>query len=169
MSRNNKHTESSRNKQQPNQSQEENPTDVLAEAVPEIGEVIKKSPDVERVFRKHPELSSTILTTQVYSGPVPHPSLMKEFDKIIPGAAKQMLDDAMKNSESQRKINEDIVKYKNKEVARGQWFGFISVIALISAVTFITISGFTVGAGVIAGIATLGGAFMWAKARNKGQ
>lgn len=43
MNRNSKHTGSSRHKQQPNQPQEENPTDVLAEAVPEIGEVIKKA------------------------------------------------------------------------------------------------------------------------------
>lgn len=91
-----------------------------------------------------------------YSGAVPPPEMLREFDKIIPNGADRFMKMAEEQSEHRRKIEQKIVESNVKNENLGLVFAFsISIIGLISAAV-LAYKGNNVGAGVFA-IPALGG------------
>ncbi|VTX52164.1 DUF2335 domain-containing protein [Gemella haemolysans] len=91
-----------------------------------------------------------------YSGAVPPPEMLREFDKIIPNGADRFMKMAEEQSEHRRKIEQKIVESNVKNENLGLVFAFsISIIGLISA-AILAYKGNNVGAGVFA-IPALGG------------
>lgn len=91
-----------------------------------------------------------------YSGAVPPPEMLREFDKIIPNGADRFMKMAENQSEHRRKMEEKIVKSNVRNENLGLVFAFsISIIGLISA-AILAYKGNNVGAGVFA-IPALGG------------
>lgn len=91
-----------------------------------------------------------------YSGAVPPPEMLREFDKIIPNGADRFMKMAEEQSEHRRKIEQKIVESNVKNEKLGLIFAFsISIIGLISA-AILAYKGNNVGAGVFA-IPALGG------------
>lgn len=91
-----------------------------------------------------------------YSGAVPPPEMLREFDKIIPNGADRFMKMAEEQSEHRRKIEQKIVESNVKNEKLGLVFAFfISIIGLISA-AILAYKGNNVGAGVFA-IPALGG------------
>ncbi|WP_259717307.1 DUF2335 domain-containing protein [Weissella confusa] len=45
------------------------------------------------------ELSATL---EMYSGPIPHPKILKEFNEIVPGSAKQIIKNGVQESKHRR-------------------------------------------------------------------
>jgi uncharacterized membrane protein len=82
--------------------------------------------------------------TQVYQGPVPHPSLLKQFDDIVPGTAARMI--ALAEDESRHRRHQEelvnsgniaaqakqlaIADYQTKAVFRSDMIGQIAGIAV---------------------------------------
>ena len=91
-----------------------------------------------------------------YSGAVPPPEMLREFDKIIPNGADRFMKMAEEQSAHRRKIEQKIVESNVKNENLGLVFAFsISIIGLISA-AILAYKGNNVGAGVFA-IPALGG------------
>lgn len=91
-----------------------------------------------------------------YSGAVPPPEMLREFDKIIPNGADRFMKMAEEQSEHRRKIEQKIVESNVKNENLGLVFAFfISIIGLISA-AILAYKGNNIGAGVFA-IPALGG------------
>lgn len=91
-----------------------------------------------------------------YSGAVPPPEMLREFDKIIPNGADRFMKMAENQSEHRRKMEEKIVKSNVRNENLGLVFAFsIFIIGLISA-AILAYKGNNVGAGVFA-IPALGG------------
>lgn len=91
-----------------------------------------------------------------YSGAVPPPEMLREFDKIIPNGADRFMKMAEEQSEHRRKIEQKIVESNVRNENLGLKFAFsISIIGLISA-AILSYIGNNVGAGVFA-IPALGG------------
>ena len=94
------------------------------------------------------------VTTRQYSGPIPHPSILEGFEKIVPGAAERILRMAEQDSEHQREVEILAITSTVKEIRRGQIFGLIAVLcAFIACIislhlgsekTAITIGGTTI-------------------------
>lgn len=111
-----------------------------------------------------------------YTGPIPPPSALREYDTILPGAAERILTLAeaeakhrhLMDSEAARQ-NDKVIDKSFDERKRGQWFGLIiGSLALITSIIAI-IEGHPTVAGVIGGTAAVGlvSAFLVGRLRRK--
>ena len=103
-----------------------------------------------------------------YSGPIPHPVTLRQINEVVPGAAKQIIDDAHAQTAHRQKLE---TKYLNAAIAnskRGQVFAFIvAVIVLVGSLVLIGLGAQLVGlALVISSLAALVGVFVYTR---KGQ
>ena len=74
----------------------------------------------------------TALIEAKWSGPLPHPLALEHFERIHPGAAKQIIDHMLAEGEHRRRIEQQAINLDRATVAgnqaiqvRGQWFGLI--------------------------------------------
>ncbi|EKY4874419.1 DUF2335 domain-containing protein [Vibrio alginolyticus] len=140
-----------------------NPLDVLVEEEPEVGSVIKKTPEVERILREHPEVAGALLqvTTQThFSGPLPPPEIMKGYEQICPGAAREILDMAKADAEHLRAMQKGALNGHRIESILGICSGFIIALFAITALTYAAVSGQPLTAGVVGSVAALAGIFV---------
>jgi uncharacterized membrane protein len=87
----------------------------------------------------------TAITTQIeessFSGPIPPPAILEEYDRIIPGAAERILRMAEADAQFQRDITLSALGAEAAEVKRGQILGFlIGTFALLIATVALYLS-----------------------------
>ncbi len=75
---------------------------------------------------------------QTYTGPIPPPSILADFEKICPGMADRIMTLAEKDAEHVRKYNEthlllakDHQRDERHATCRGQWMSFILMLSFI--------------------------------------
>ncbi|ELM6621502.1 DUF2335 domain-containing protein [Vibrio fluvialis] len=145
----------------------QDPLDVLVEEEPEVGELIKKKPEVERILRENPQIIGKLLqvTTQThFSGPLPPPDIMKGYEDICPGAARDILDMAKTDAEHLRSMQKGALLGHTIESILGIISGLIIALTTIAAITYCAISGQPITAGVVGSVAVVAGVFMKKKA-----
>ncbi|WP_419604388.1 DUF2335 domain-containing protein [Thiolapillus sp.] len=108
----------------------------------------------------------TTTTTQVdhFQGPIPAPATLDQYEKILPGAAERIISMAEKEQTHRQHCEKSALeqeiqnhKARNREVARGQWFGlFIGVCAIGCGAWLASIgqpwSGGFIGTGGVIGL-----------------
>ena len=75
------------------------------------------------------------LVSQQWSGPLPPPRALEQFDSIIPNGAERIM--AMVEREQQHRINQEsaILEATIRDTRRGHWIGgTVSVLALVGCV-----------------------------------
>ncbi len=90
-----------------------------------------------------------------YSGPIPHPQLLKEFNDVIPDGANRIMIMAESQSEHRRNLETKVVNANNRDSLLGVVFAFIiATIIVLGAIFLINkdkdLSGFSLllgGAG----------------------
>jgi uncharacterized membrane protein len=85
-----------------------------------------------------------------FSGPMPNPSLLKDYEAIIPGCAARMLSMAEKQAEHRQSLERIVIIGDSKRADNGLKAGFIvAIVGLISAVLLVVTghdwAGFTIG------------------------
>lgn len=88
--------------------------------------------------------------TQAYSGPIPLPAIMAQYNEIIPDAAERILVMAEKDATHQHAIEMKAIDCHARENRRGQYFGVV-----VTALAFIT-AGFALFLGHPTAAATIG-------------
>ncbi|SDX05376.1 MULTISPECIES: DUF2335 domain-containing protein [Nitrosomonas] len=111
---------------------------------------VKKSKN--NVSHQHEEI--TQVQARQYSGPIPHPEILRGFDEIVPGAAERILTMAEENGKHQREIEKLHLTSAYNTIRRGQIFGLlIGILAFATCIialylgsesTAMTIGGFTI-------------------------
>lgn len=66
-------------------------------------------------------------------GPIPASWTLREYEDIVPGSAREIIDDAMANSRHDREISRAGADAKIKMDLRGQWFAFAICAVLIAS------------------------------------
>lgn len=101
---------------------------------------------------KREKLIAATLTIQHsrYSGPIPHPSFMHEYESILPGSADRII--AMSEKEQQHRHGIEALEHKamiqlNKQ---GLWLGFFLELALIASAVICAFIGHTFISGSFA-------------------
>lgn len=91
-----------------------------------------------------------------FSGPMPHPTVLEGYERLVPGAAERILVMAESDAKHQRELEISALRAAEGEVKRGQFFGFgIGVTALGAAVMALWMGSPTV-AGIIGGTTVVG-------------
>ena len=105
----------------------------------------------------------TITASQYYSGPLPHPDIMKGYDELVPGAAERILSMTEKEQSHRHELETRMVESEIKDGKRGMVFAFIlSFSAIIAAIVIAIVSPSAYG--VFAG-AILGASGFWGVTR----
>ena len=98
-----------------------------------------------------------------FSGPLPHPEILRQFEQVSPGAAERNIKMAEDQSIHLRELEKQVI---SSDISRSKWgqiLGFIISICGLSASAFIAIFGNPI-AGTIIGVGTIAslvGVFMY--------
>ena len=105
-----------------------------------------------------------------FSGPLPPPVILEQYNNIVPGAAERILKMAEDQSAHRRDLESRVIKSDIFNSKLGLIFGFLIGIVAIVAGAFIAFKGQETAGGVISisGIAALAGVFVYgSKQRSK--
>lgn len=100
------------------------------------------------------EEAQRVLAAYGSVSPIPPPTWMERYNQIVPGSAKQMMDDMHAQSAHRREIEREESRAEVSLAKRGQWFGFVTACAGFVVVMTGMIGGLTLA---YAGISLGGG------------
>lgn len=163
------------NDQQELQEVEQNdvqPLDVLFSENPELAKVASQDPTVGEFLQKSPKLQQALLQIshhqQHFSGPMPPPEYLSEYEKIVPGIAKELFDGVKEDSAHIREMQREALKAQKRDNLLGQIFGFLIGTIAICCGTYAAVNGAPAAGGIIGGggVAALVAVFVIGKKPN---
>lgn len=109
----------------------------MSENQSEKKQEISKEPvsDIEIENEKQAEQVKQVVVEAIrseFSGPMPPPSILSGYEKILPGAADRILSMAEKQSAHRQKMEEKMIKTESRDSLLGVLFAFFSRIWLHS-------------------------------------
>uniref|UniRef100_Q3ASH4 DUF2335 domain-containing protein n=1 Tax=Chlorobium chlorochromatii (strain CaD3) TaxID=340177 RepID=Q3ASH4_CHLCH len=78
---------------------------------------------------------------QAFSGPLPHPDLLREYENILPGCAERILVMAELEQTKRHEITERESKGLLDHLARGQHYAFAAVIITFASAIYLAMNG----------------------------
>ena len=87
--------------------------------------------------------------TEFFSGPLPHPDILKKFNEIVPGSAERIIKMTEEQSSHRRELERKVI---NSDISRSKWgqiLGFIISIVGLGVSTIVSIYGSAITGGVI--------------------
>lgn len=64
-----------------------------------------------------------IFAVEGYSGPLPHPNLLRQFDEVVPGAANRIIQMAESQGEHRRNLETTVISARSKNETMGIYIG----------------------------------------------
>jgi uncharacterized membrane protein len=110
------------------------------------------------------------VTIQGYSGPVPHPDILAQFDQIVPGSAEQIVNQFVQETNHRHRLErralaaEIVDERENRRERRlGQIFGFVIALVVLSGSVVSSVLGAQWPGGIlgVGGLAALVGVFVF--------
>ncbi len=103
--------------------------------------------------------------TAAFSGPLPPPDILRQYDAVIPGAAERILKMAEEQDQHRRRLESAAIAAGHSDARLGLILGFIIVFGFIGVATYAISKGASlVGLSmVIADLAALLGAYVYGK------
>jgi uncharacterized membrane protein len=98
------------------------------------GELIKKEEESEV---KNPALKGRVFSSELYSGPIPHPDFFKKFEEALPGLADRVMTMSEKQSAHRQKIETGVIWFDGLKSLLGLVFAFLIVVSGIGAGTYL--------------------------------
>lgn len=92
-----------------------------------IGPLVPQSQRAEIVTRIH-----TLLVSEKFSGPMPHPRHLREYEDILPGSAERILRMAEESLAANQKMDEMIVRGGIADATRGMNYGLLAFLASLA-------------------------------------
>lgn len=123
------------------------------------------------------EVFKSVLQMQEFSGPLPHPSLLKEYQELIPDSPERFLQMVEEEGKHRRETETKNIKYRSeleiKAISekisydkRGQWMAFILAVSIISIGAISIFNGDTIPGSITLGISAVGLAGVFIKGKN---
>jgi uncharacterized membrane protein len=110
------------------------------------------------------------LTSQQWSGPLPHPAALEQFNQIIPNGAERIIRLVEQEQAHRLQYEQDSLKASVRDTKRGQWMGWsISIAAVAGCIATVYIGAHpTVSVALVSvPIATIVIAIINSKSRGK--
>ena len=79
--------------------------------------------------------------SQSFSGPLPHPDVLRKFNEIVPGAAERIIKMAEEQSAHRKELEKKVV---DSDIARSKWgqiLGFIIAITGLGVSVIVAVYG----------------------------
>lgn len=120
-------------------------------------------PDPER------RRSRLIVTHAFFEGPLPPPAILEHFERVVAGAASRILALTEDELRHRRSIELTIVSANTRALGRGQWFGFLVLMAGMGLGAWWVRAGYElIGFGsILAPLAAAATLFVYAQRRQE--
>ncbi len=104
-----------------------------------------------------------------FSGPLPPPTLLSDYDKIIPNGAERILAMVERQSAHREELEANVVRGNVAAQTRGSYFAFIlGLVALVGGMLLIYVGKSVSGlVAIISAMTGLGGVFIFNKIEQK--
>jgi uncharacterized membrane protein len=96
------------------------------------------------------ETAIQVLREQQFTGPLPHPEILRGYEDVVPGAAERLLTMAERNSQHRRDMERIVVEGGSRRAWAGLVLGFIIAVLFLIVSAALIINGYEV-AGTILG------------------
>ena len=90
------------------------------------GDIVNNIP--ESVLPQEVRIEHTTMQTSYHEGPIPSPEYLKRYEDACPGAARDILDMAIKQNNHVIDSENKIIDRRFNNLKRGQWFAFGSML-----------------------------------------
>ena len=90
-------------------------------------------------------------TAVTFSGPLPHPAILREYEELCPGAARKIILSGLAQSTHRMDRETEVVHSQISNEFRGQWMAFFIVMIVIIATVVVTVYGYPWVGGVMCG------------------
>lgn len=98
----------------------------------------------------------SVLKSERFSGPLPHPSHMREYEEILPGSAERILSMAETEQNHNAGMEKTIVDAQIGDMKRGKWMGLGALLLLIGLAFYAGMNENNILAGILLGTGVLG-------------
>jgi uncharacterized membrane protein len=105
----------------------------------------------------------------MFSGPLPPPQMLADYDKILPSGADRIMKMAETQGEHRRKMEDKALSGDFRNSTRGSWFGFILGMSAIIFGFILLLVGKNIEGYVtlFGGLAPLVGAFLYGSYKRR--
>ncbi|MEJ2763521.1 DUF2335 domain-containing protein [Photobacterium sp. MCCC 1A19761] len=103
---------------------------------------------------------------QHYSGPIPPPKMLNEYESVHPGFAERIVSMAEKEQEHRHTVEKESVRGAITKDSRGQHYALIVSLVMIVACTFLISIGHEVAGSIFGGASLLGLAYAFLTGRK---
>ena len=109
------------------------------------------------------------IVAEQYTGPLPHPNHLKQFEAVQSGAADRIIRMAEQQLAHRQEVESRLVRSSLKLEAKGQWFAFGITLAIVSGGFYVISQGYSTEGLVpmIGAIAALAGIFIYGKRKSQ--
>lgn len=108
-----------------------------------------------------------IAVSEQFSGPMPHPRHLREYDEILPGAAERILSMAERNLEHNVSMDRQVVNAEVADRKLGMLLGAgIFALLIFGAFAALFVSDSAIVPGLFLGTAAIGGVVAFIRGRN---
>ncbi|HFE37670.1 MAG TPA: DUF2335 domain-containing protein [Gammaproteobacteria bacterium] len=137
---------------------------------PIVEQFLEDNPKLGELVSQHPEIKRKLtIEAFSFSGPLPHPKILKEYNEVHEGFAERILVMAEKDADHIREMQAAALGAKKLEVTMGQIFAFIIGIVALLCGTYIAVNnhpvvGTLIGTGGVIGLVS---AFILGRSNSK--
>jgi len=125
--------------------------------------------EIETLLKDKNKLSIILQELHTYSGPLPHPQLLKQYDECVPGSANRIIKMAEKQMAHRHKIEDRSLEYSHKQITKGQILGFFICFLSLASGTLCALKGAIIPGSLFgtAGVAGLAAVFVYGSRRKE--
>jgi uncharacterized membrane protein len=105
----------------------------------------------QQLAKKPENVTHRSLRVETFVGPLPHPDVLKKFEDIVPGAAKQIIEQANKQTDHRINIEKQVIQSDIRKSYLGLVFGFILGLVGIGGGIYATTLGHNVFGPLLSG------------------
>ena len=110
-------------------------------------ELSESAPEIQ-----HKVLGQSIQRISAYGGPLPQPSDLRSYDKIVPGAAERIISMAERQATHRQDLERTVVKGDSKRAFCGLFVGAIVAVCFLAGAVFLIYEGHDWAGSVLAGL-----------------
>lgn len=136
--------------------QSSEPPEPKAELPTKIFEILSTvpEPERERIIAGLKEEFQVVqeISMRHYSGPIPHPDILRGIEDIAPGSAAKVIQMALDQGKHRQEMERHVVRCQTNQSSTGQWLGFTIAMFGIIASVYLIATGHDVAGSVLGGI-----------------
>lgn len=115
------------------------------------------------------EVRQAMLHAEHFSGPLPQPAILRQYDEVIPGAAERIIAMAETQAKHRQQLENKVIDSGIRDSRLGLHYGLIIGLCAVAGGTACIILGHQIGGSIIGGVGLSGlvGVFVYGSAQHR--